>query len=95
MSQFQELKEQYLADIAAEVIMNDIPHDLIINWDQTGLKIIPIGDWTMNLSGEKIIPVTACDDKSCFGCYDHWEVSAATTALPRNNKSMSPCCTVS
>ena len=51
VSQFQELKEQYLPDIAAEVIMNDIPHDLIINWDQTGLKIIPTGDWTMNLSG--------------------------------------------
>lgn len=35
-----ELKEQFLADIAAEVIMNDIPADLIINWDLRLSKLV-------------------------------------------------------
>lgn len=48
VSEFKELKDQFLADITAEVVMNDIPPDLIVNWDQTGLKIVPTGDWTMN-----------------------------------------------
>ena len=63
VSEFNELKEQFLADITAEVVMHDIPPDLIVNWDQTGLKIIPTGDWTMNRSGEKIVPIVGSDDK--------------------------------
>ena len=63
VADFDELKQQFLADIAAEVIMNDIPAELIINWDQTGLKIIPTGDWTMHQSGEKVIPIVGSDDK--------------------------------
>ena len=57
---FQELKEVFLADIVAEVIMNDIPDELTFNWDQTGLSIIPTGEWTMEKRGEK---VSHSDDK--------------------------------
>ena len=39
VAEFQELKEHFVADIAPEFIMNDIPPDLIINWDQTGLRL--------------------------------------------------------
>lgn len=40
---FQDLKDVFLADIVVEVIMNDIPDELIFNWDQTGLSILPTG----------------------------------------------------
>ena len=63
---FQEVKEEYLADIIAEVVMNEIPHSLIINWDQTALKYVPAGDWTMNKAGEKVIQVAGSDDKRQF-----------------------------
>lgn len=43
VSHFEEVKENFLADITAEVIMNDIPDSLIINWDQTPIHIIPLG----------------------------------------------------
>ena len=43
--------------------MNDIPPDLIINWDQTGVKIVPTGEWTMNLAGEKVVSIVGSDDK--------------------------------
>ena len=35
---FTELQDVFLTDIKAEVLMNDIPSDLIINWDQTSIQ---------------------------------------------------------
>ena len=52
--EFQAMKQHFLADIAAEVIMNDIPQDQVINWDQTRMKLTPTGHWTMHLSGKKL-----------------------------------------
>ena len=62
-SQFEESKEIFLADLAVEVVMNEIPWDVIINWDQTALSIIPTGDWTTERRGAKVIPIANADDK--------------------------------
>ena len=62
LAQFDESKDIFLADVAAEVLFNDIPESLIINWDQTGLSIVPIEDWTME-KGAKIVPIAHSDDK--------------------------------
>ena len=43
---FEKIKIQYLADIHTKVYMEDIPADLIINWDHTGLKYVPVSNWT-------------------------------------------------
>ena len=32
-SQYEELREVFLADIAAEVVTKDIPREMIFNWD--------------------------------------------------------------
>lgn len=50
-----------MADISAEVFMNEIPHDLIFNWDQTGIQFVHTGQWTMNYTSEKTIANS--DDK--------------------------------
>ena len=42
-AEYAELKEQCLANIAAEMILNDNPAGLVSNWDQTGLRIVPTG----------------------------------------------------
>ena len=60
---FTELQDVFLADIKAEVLINDIPSDLIINWDQTSIQLVPTGDWTLNRAGERIIPIHNPDDK--------------------------------
>ena len=60
---FNEVKADFLADIQSEVVMNEIPPDLIINWDQTALQFVPAGQWTMHKSGEKIVPIKHSDDK--------------------------------
>ena len=52
-----------MADVTAEVIMNDIPDELIVNWDQTALHLVPTGQWTMHRHGEKVVPIINSDDK--------------------------------
>ena len=60
---FIELKEAFLADIKVEVLMNEIPDELVITWDQTSLPLVPTGEWTMHRAGEKVIPIVNSDDK--------------------------------
>ena len=60
---FQEVQEEFLADIKAEVIMNEVRPDLILNWDQPAIHFVPTGQWTMHRYKEKVIPIAGSDDK--------------------------------
>ena len=60
---FDELKRQYLIDIKAAVTIDDIPHDLVLNWDQTGLNYVPVSQWTMEKEGSKRVEVVGINDK--------------------------------
>ena len=54
---YPDLKVTFLKRIEDEVKTNDIPPDLIINWDQTGSKLVPVNSWTMAEEGSKQVPV--------------------------------------
>ena len=43
VSRFLELQGDFLADIQAEVVINEIPTELVLNWDQTALHLVPTG----------------------------------------------------
>lgn len=58
---FVEIKDVFLADIQA--VVNEIPDKLILNWDQTGIQLVPTGEWTMHRAGAKVIHISNCDDK--------------------------------
>ena len=60
---FEKIKEQFLIDIKSVVKMEDIPSDLIINWDQTAMKVVPFSAWTMEIKGSKRVEIAAVDDK--------------------------------
>ena len=60
---FEELKNQFLTDIEAVVTMEDIPKEMIINWDHTGINTVPTSSWTMDKKGAKQIEITGLDDK--------------------------------
>ena len=51
---FQMLKQEFLEDIQAIITMEEIPPDLVMNWDQNGIKL-PLhcyGRWrNVGLSG--------------------------------------------
>ena len=43
--------------------MEDIPPQLIFNWDQTGLHLVPTSCWTMAQKGQKRIRIRGLKDK--------------------------------
>ena len=59
---FLEIKDGFLQRIKCTVQAHSIPHDLI-NVDETGLPIVPVRSYTLEVCGEKQVPVTANDDK--------------------------------
>ena len=60
---FEEVKKEYLLDIKLIISMDEIPGDLVINFDQTGIHYIPVSDWTMAEEGSKRVEITGKDDK--------------------------------
>ena len=63
VSNFEEIKSQFLMDIMAAVTMEEIPDEMVINWDQIAIKYIPLSDWTMAAKGSKRVEVFGIDDK--------------------------------
>ena len=60
---FEVLKTQYLFDIKETVEMMEIPTELVINWDHTGIKIVPVSSWTMEKMGAKRVEIASVNDK--------------------------------
>ena len=63
VSNFEGLKRTFLDEVVATVVMEEIPPHLILNWDQTGLKIVPSSSWTMDRRGSRRVELTGVDDK--------------------------------
>ena len=42
---------------------NEIPPQLIFNWDQSGINLVPSALWTMNKKGEKRVAIASHLDK--------------------------------
>ena len=60
---FDTIKSNYLADINKHISDNQIPDELVINWDQTGCQLLPGGNWTMEQRGKEQVPIQGMDDK--------------------------------
>ena len=41
----------------------EVPADLIFNWDQTGILLVPSAQWTMDKKGRKRFPFAGHNDK--------------------------------
>ena len=50
---FPEVKADFLQRIKSVVSQHNIPDDMIINFDQTGVPIVPVSNWTMDACGSK------------------------------------------
>ena len=60
---FEALKNTFLEQIKTTVEFENIPLDLIFNWDQTGLNFVPVSKWTMEKEGAKRVEIKGFDDK--------------------------------
>ena len=63
VSDFEALKAQFIYDIQVVVEMEDIPGELVVNWDQTGIHYVPVSSWTMEKGGSKRVEIAGIDDK--------------------------------
>ena len=63
VAKFESFKAQFPFDIQVITTMEDIPEDLIINWDQTGIHYVPVSNWTMAKEGSKRVEIVGADDK--------------------------------
>ena len=43
--------------------MEEVPAELIINWDQTGLNLVPASSWSMAAKGSKRVELKGQNDK--------------------------------
>ena len=60
---FAMLKKSFLEDVFTTVTMEDVPPELILNWDQTGIKLVPSSNWTMAPKGSGRVEMTGVTDK--------------------------------
>ena len=63
VTDFNELKSQFLIDIRTLRDLEEIPDCLVLNWDQTAIKYVPVAEWTMEKQGSKKIKIAGLDDK--------------------------------
>ena len=63
VADFLERKQAFLREVVTTVEMEDVQIELVLNWDQTGIKIVPTSNWTMELSGPKRVEMSALTDK--------------------------------
>ena len=72
---FEAVKEQFLLDINAVVEMEEVPPELVFNWDQTGISIVPGSSWTMEVKGSKRVEIAGMNDKLQISAVQWWESS--------------------
>ena len=60
---FAEVKQKFLDDVVETVEMEEVCPELILNWDQTGIRIVPSSTWTMDREGVSRIEMVGAKDK--------------------------------
>lgn len=63
VSDFQQLKVQFVIDVKVVIEMEEILGELVINWDQTWIHYIAVSSWTMAKEGLKRAEISGIDDK--------------------------------
>ena len=59
----EDARKTFLTEVVETVALNDIPTELIFNWDQTGINLVPGAKWTMDRKGKKWVEIAGLQDK--------------------------------
>ena len=87
---FATQKKAFLDDLLTTVEMEEIPPGLILNWDQTGIRLVPAAATTMEQRGVKRVEMVGQNDKRLIrNCRILWEstrrFSTSSTYLQGKN----------
>ena len=63
LAEFCRKENRVFTDLVSTVEMEVIPPQLIFNWDQTGIKLVPSTSWTMNEQGAKRVELVGLSYK--------------------------------
>ena len=63
VKKFEEIKKGFLLDVRNVMEMDEIPPDLVINFDQTAVHYVLLDNWTMAKEGSKRVEIIGKDDK--------------------------------
>ena len=74
-------------DVKTITEMEDIPADLVLNWDQTGIHYVPVSSYTTEKEGSKRVEIVRIEDKrqitAVFSATMHvWYIITCTINLP-------------
>ena len=89
---FNTKKSEFLKLIFDIVTMEEIPGELIFNWDQTGINLVPASSWTMDVKGSKRVEIKGrqATNNWCVLWVTYWWVFANPINLWWKNGPMSP-----
>ena len=54
---FAAVKRAFLDDVIAVATKEDIPPELMLNWNQTGIHLVSASTWTMDKEGSKQVEI--------------------------------------
>ena len=60
---FEAVKETFLARVSTAIQQHSIPQELCVNMDETGSNYIPVAGWTMEEEGAAQVQIAAFEDK--------------------------------
>ena len=59
----EEARKEFHSELMKAVKLHEVAPDLIFNWDQTGILLVPSAQWTMDKKGRKRVPIAGHNDK--------------------------------
>ena len=60
---FEAKKATFLDEVLSTIVLEEIPPQMVFNWDQTGLNLVPSSSWTMEVKGAKRVEIAGMNDK--------------------------------
>ena len=58
----ESIKEHFLGRASDAVQAGSIPSQLVLNWDQTAIPLLPTGEWTMEKEESRCVVVAGLGD---------------------------------
>ena len=61
--EFGQVKNRFLSQIQGMIRAHQITPELVLNWDQSDIRLLPLSNWTMEEQGSKRVAIEGLNDK--------------------------------
>lgn len=62
-SDFEQVKAEFLQRVRLAVEDHSIPPELVVSVNKTGVKMVPVSEWTLEHQGVKEVSIVGLEDK--------------------------------